>query len=402
MNLGFASKLAAVVLGSTFSAMALAQAPQGQPAHASDRVFQPGTRLTYFVGDTQVPGESTSWTPDPNGNWVNKNGDRFRKDENWPMGGYGYYQHTVVAMDATNYGFETREYIVGDVAKRIFTLTTTRGFMARRGDEIAGLWVHPRELAELKNDPMTDQRVYKMQYTIGNQQFNAVRLQYRRDDGNYSQRTYDLDTGLLLAESSMTTGQGPLVTGDDDNLKRGRGTTTLRIVRFEGARRLNLPFRDSNLPEWTRNLQQMAFAGTLEVMWKNSDIRVPGEPVQSVFDVRRQGGMLTGNWTSWRGQQQDILNTVEVKVVNGPFAYGQLWLGPANLQQGQVLDEDPYTGVRAFVETMGQQIVIAESSPWQYRRWAYDANTRMLIWTQSYLDQGVGGQLINMQLKSTR
>jgi hypothetical protein len=391
--------LSTLLLAAVSTTHAQVPAPAAQ---ASDRVFQPGVRLTYYVGDVILPGEGYTWTPDPEGNWVNRNGDRFRRDENWSSGGYGYNQHTVVAMDDTNYGIETREYVVADPEKKIFTHVNTRGFTARRGQEIGGLWVDPRELAAKQNEADGNTRVFRMQYRIANRDYHAIRIQFRLDTGNYSQRTYDLDTGILLAESTMTTGRPTLTGRDPDALRTGRGTSVLHIIRFEGARQLKLTFQDPRLPEWTRNIRHMAFEGMLQYAWKDMNAQAPPTPVFSNFEFQREGAMLTGKGTFQQGPHPDLLNTAERSIIAGPYSYGQLWLGPANLQQGQVLDEDPYTGVKAFVEAVGPQIVIAESSPWQHRRWGYDANTRMLIWAQNYLDQGVGGQLVNVQLRSTR
>jgi hypothetical protein len=198
-------------------------------------------------------------------------------------------------------------------------------------------------------------------------------------------------------------GKPPLVSGSGGNLQPGQGTTTITSVIFRGARQLRLPFADQRLPGWAERVRTMEFAGTVKHEWFLAQAMPQTTPILSTFELQPVGQLLKARQTARQGVDPDpILNTAVFDRAYGPIGIGQLWLPPAQLQQGQVLDEDPYTSVRCFVEQVAARIIITEASPWQSWRHVYDAESRMLVAAQQILEQGAGRMTVDVALKQAR
>lgn len=343
----------------------------------------PGTRLVWVGGAASIPGEREQIEPDVNGEWVNKEtGERYSGFETPGAAGAGFIVIDVLAADA------------GGIVLWVSTLLTHADFggtstfidangLVGDGRNIADYWISPAELGGLADRDDASLRVLRMPYQIDGQYYRAIRIQSEGGAG-WSQNTYDLDSGICIATGSTTQGGPVLTLGLNNTITPGIGSTQLTFTRFAGARETSLPGAAEVFPNGMRNIRTLNYSGTkVATMPGGGDFSVP---VQVRYDVTSNPGPYLTARLSVAGTIGPQERVIAAGVI------GSLWMNPrtlGNYSPGEVLDDDPITGVRAVsLGRDGNRAVVALQTGLAQHSFTYDLESGLL--TRADLRQQIG------------
>lgn len=315
-----------------------------------------GMRISFYSASASVRGSRHYYTQDPNGNWVDpQTGQKYSQGEVASASGHGFTQLTVVYVDQSVAVVDTRSYGITDVNGSVVLLSST-GFV---GVPAAGsdFWLHPQALAKAVGLRAQGLVVLRMPYTISGRQFRAVRFE-SRGETSYASWVFDEDTGILLRSGTSTQGtpiRGPVAPGE------GRaGNTLLTQNTVLDAHAINVPWMFGAAAVGVVQSRLLRFEGKYTV-------HVPGSPPLSLPLVATYERQFTGsNWARYVFRVYSQAGNSEAVRVFGPAQIGGLWISPAvvgQLRPGQVLDNDPITGVVATVSQVtrtprGVEVVI--------------------------------------------
>ena len=355
--------------------------------------LRPGMRVTFFsaAATTQNQAGQSTLRPDPNGELVNpRTGERFSMSQvSQGTGGAGFTQLNVVAADPEEVVLDVRSYLITSGLQGPPTLSAYGAVIAQPA--ATDWWINPAVLQRLANTNRDGLFIGRMPYELGGWQYQGVFIQVS-NQGGFTSYVYDEASGVLLSQS---TSQG--VSAEDllftpDNFGGGsyrRGATSgsqMTITRFVGARQLDLPWSGGPPPTWVTGVRGFHYEGT-----QNTARPLTGNiplPVAVDIAVTRRGS----NWIEYQQRNYSGTNvpdsTPPVLRVAGPDQIGGLWIAPGalvRLHPGQVIDEDPITGVRTFVDQVGRDgagrdvVVISERSELNLLTYTYDRSSGVML-----------------------
>lgn len=316
--------------------------------HAPPIWSKEGTRLTYYTASAVIPDGRDVYFRDEEGDWVDAQGNRYRKEEGQPASGHGLMQVNVVSAGAPT---------VLDI--HLFSYMDLQGHLTSYGHRISvvdapvcagDFWLPPAFLASLSEGAWGKVRIVRLQYPLRGEIFNAIRFHYEEGRAVF---VYDLDSGLLLYYGAS--GFGPL--SETFTHELGQATSSyLHHVELIHTRSLTWPWQRSSPPDWIQQVNYFHYSGALTTV-------VPGSPPIPI-------GLNLELHITERGQdwiRQKSLATIdsppgmppsitEALTVSGLAQVGGLWLPTSIMDQlipGEVLDEDPVTGVVSHISFKG-------------------------------------------------
>jgi hypothetical protein len=356
-----------------------------------------GMRLSYYSAAASVRGARHYYTQDPNGNWVDpQTGQKYSQGEVASASGHGFTQLTVVYVDQSVAVVDSRSYGLTNLNGPLVLLSST-GFVGVPG---AGgdFWLHPQALAKAVGLRGQGLAVLRMPYTIEGRQFRAIRFE-SRGETSYASWVFDEDTGILLRSGTSTQGapmQGPVAQGDS----RG-GNTLLTQNTVRDAHAINVPWMFGAAPAWVAQSRLLRFDGKYTM-------RVPGNPRVSIpFAATFERQFSASSWARYVFRVYSQAENTEVVRVYGSAQIGGLWISPdavGQLRAGQVLDNDPITGVVATVSQVTRTsqgvevVVITEEGSGLRLDYAYDRRDGgMLYYSQIDKVLNTQGELFLVQ-----
>lgn len=366
--------LVLVTGGATYT---LARQAQAGPAPQAAASLAPGTRIVYRQGTASHPG--TNAGPDARG-----------------VGGDGYVEVNIIFHDGQTCAASISTYMLGALDR---SLTSTGGSSVVAQDTCSMYWASPAMLRQLQSAPETGTRVVREPFTVGGQTYDAVIMVTERQDYR-SSMAYDQASGLLLMATERT--------GDLNYAMGGAPTpSTSGSTELLGVRQVQLPWSLAEpLPDAIRNLQGLRYQGTIV----NS---MPGiaiidtsytTTVENQLSVQQRGATFLHLRVDSTITQPQALGggratSQSDAVLSNAGAYFLPPSALARLQVGQVLDQDPITGIRLSVERVDANAVslVAQSANMTVRN-SYDPRSGLLLLAELQQFDGVSNTVIRMEL----
>jgi hypothetical protein len=368
---------------------------------------QPGMRLTWYGAAASVAQSSYTYVEDAGGEWEDPTtGKRYRRTdphdpdnpEDMPTAaGEAYTQTDVIAVEGDDVVLSNTLYGI-DLIARQYTLQPLGGGRVP-GAAVDGGWVNPDLMQTLLTTGYQGLMILRGPYLLNGQQFDGVAF-VARSEGSYASSTFDAASGVLLSMNASVEGGGAPVHGPLDD---PQGNVQLSLSRFVSARQRTIPGMDAAAPAWVATTPELVYDGTYTAT-------NPLDPTSGpwVWPMRQtvtfgDGGRTWSTFSSHTvidldGMQQPS----DGSGVTGPT--GLYWYDPATLasmSQGDVIDEDPVTGARTTVESVGgggsgAVVTITTAMDGITLRLGYDVGTGVLV--SLALTQSVTGATVALQL----
>lgn len=303
----------------------------------------PGTKLSYkTAGATILSDGGTRLVEDPNGPLTDPaTGTRYR--EEWtagtPQGGTGFegiLEITVTAISGTDVIVSRGGYVRDQLSGGWLAGPSSAARVA--GAQVDGAWWHPDQLATVTDAAAQGYRVLRGQVALGGRTIDAVTL-VREMPGDYAAFWYDATTGQLVQSAIRSTGQNG---------------TTMSTSELLGVRQLGIPGIGASAPDAIVRATGLMYSGAATIV-NPMDPSQPGmsTPVQGEVTFTERGDTWTLQQTSAVAQSIGQ-PTVTMSATGG---VGPYWWSPtalAGMTVGQVLDQDPWTGLTTTVSEVGQ------------------------------------------------
>ncbi len=336
-----------------------------------------GSRITFQMDSASIAGQGSVWTPDPNGQWVNGNGQRFdRSPKEMSGSAKSLQQYDVIALDDKRAVLLKTEFLVNPTPylSNVSYMTGPAGFA---GD----LWADPDSLQKLPNLSHDDQKIARGPWKVGNRTTDAVELSHSWPNMR-DLFVYDLKTGLLLQHNIAATGHAT-PTAPDENTSTGN--SLLVSIAITGFRQISIPWAGSPDPEWTKTLHSLTYNGTSIMSTRADNQGAIPHQFTAKFAVLKRGA----GWTSFNrtvdagngsaGPPEPIVTTQNELT--------PLWIAPeslAKLQPGQTIDSDPLSGLITRVgQTQngpkGPMIDIVQGNSVMEIHVGYDLKTGLMV-----------------------
>ena len=365
--------------------------------------IHPGVRITWYLGSATLNGVRSQLVQDDKGNWVDSQGRRFADAENPNTAGAGYLQLTVLAADAQGIAGDARNFLMLDPQRGQLTSSYYTA-MVGDAEQLGDYWVHPRKLAAMQETNTPTYRVMRMRYPLDGREFNAIAIETRGAQG-YFRNTYDLDTGLLIAGSSSTTGSVVPTVDPSGRVSPGAGATTITSTRLVNLRDLELPWAGSDAAPGFRGGETLNYGGTYSTV-------IPGVPEMpwgyglQVQVQSAQRGFLACKSRTRTDTGYGEPMTTEGERVFGTAMLGGVFVPPDALQAlrpNQVVDEDPVTHFRTtFAGVQGGRAMFVEQGPMETNQYVYDTQNGILTDVSVQQSNGVGTTVIRIGMQGRR
>ena len=362
--------------------------------------LRPGMRLTYYSAFARIQQDRERWIKDETCNPNNPNGaidpdncvlgdDRqwYRRHPEGAPGsitgeaasGHGFTEVNVLALDQTVAVLDARSLNLSDATGPPITLANwgSLELPAAGGD----WWLNPQVLrgaAGLSAGPLT---VMPIPYAITGRRYNA--LWFTLNSAGRHVHVYDLDTGVLLHTSTEDKAEPTVIR---PGASQG-AATLLSQNTLLGTRTPAFPWARYPAPDWVRQVAVLRYeGGTTSEMAGTGMI-----PASAIFERQAVGAtwalyLVTIPQTDPTGGPT---SPTQISRAFGSAQFGGLWIHPqglAQLQQGQVLDDDPITKFRVLVRFVGRTpqgadvVVIAEDGAGQLTETVYDRASGGLLY----------------------
>lgn len=391
------------VLGGVVAAFAcvgvVASPPAAGAGPALPAWLAPGARASWYQGSATIPSVGTLLEQDDQGNWVDKNGKKYREVDNPSTAGAGYRQMTVLAAGEAAVAVEFRSFLLMDPQGGRMMSNGTEGLVGT-ARSLADYWISPTDLAakqEVREGGLT---IRRLKYPLRGRTFDAIVFE-TRSGSSYQRTTYDLATGLLLVASTSSTGRGGFTPNPNGTSSFSAGSTTITSTVLADLRALKLPWGADPTPATVTRGLRLDFRGTFSIV-------VPGAPViPQALATALVFGAPEATWAPFRfhsaltpiagGRPQE--NTVNR--VAGAATTMPAWIGPATfakLRPGTVVDDDPVTKFRTtFAGVQGGIATVVEEGPYDRYQGHYDVATGLLVGATSAQQNGVGQTQIQVR-----
>jgi len=341
---------------------------------------RPGTRVTLHGSAASIVNATSTYVEDPAGPWVDPaTGTHYRRvdqtgDVTSGGAGDGISQLDVLAVDGTDVIVSQSLYAI-DRTNGVFIPSGVTGGRLP-GATAMGAWVTPQLLANLAPADMGGLLVLRGDFPLDGTSYHAISF-VTPTPGAYSSDTYDTQTGVLLAEDT----QSPSAPG---------GSTVgeyLTQTHFVSTRQRSLPGMGAANPAWVAGNQGLSYSGSEEV----SNPLAPGTGTLTIpMRVSVKFGTTGPDWATYtQDVELDYQGMApqhsQTSAATGPN--GLYWWDPptlAGLRTGQVLDEDPVTGERITVGSVGNgpagpALTITSHMPGIDTGATYDLGTGVLL-----------------------
>ncbi|MGA2441060.1 MAG: hypothetical protein ABSH08_08880 [Tepidisphaeraceae bacterium] len=366
---GILSAIFAIAATASFPRGAAAQNPASpaSPSRATPSQTNPialpwiheGLRITSTWEVWLMPGSQWQFTQDPDGNWVDQNGNRFSRDRR-PEGtsASGLSVSVISCIDGdhallSNQGFAFRPAagyaapvpLAGYAAQSVSTIDE---------DE---RWKPPAKLAAMQSDPANGLLVRRIQWRNANAAYDAVRLDWQGNDV-YKCQIYDLHTGGLLHFATVSHGgpppQSALGAGNPED-------TTLTQGDFVEARDISVPWAHEPMPDSITSIRSLHYQGVQRMIGAPS-----GTPLRIDIDMGKHGagwykvGIASAIQTPGLAPPPSHSETEF-----GRYSFVGLWIPPSALdgmKQGDVFDTDKPTQMKTYVLRSDEDSVVIEAA----------------------------------------
>lgn len=366
---------------------------------------QPGTRLTWYGAAASVAQSYYTYVEDPEGTWEDPTtGKRYRRTdesgEDMPTAaGEAYTQTDVLAVEGTDVVLVNNLYSI-DLLARQFVLTPLGGARVP-GTVVDGAWVNPEALQAVLATGYQGLQILRGDYVLGGNTFPAISF-VSNATGAYQSSTFDMESGVLLATNTSTEGAGSPVRGPLDD---PQGNVQLSYTRLADVRQRSVPGLSAPVPWWVATTPQLVYTGSYTATNPMDPQAGPWVyPMETTVSFG-EGGQTWATFSSRTvidlgGSQRPT----DAAGVTGPT--GLYWYDPstlATMNPGDLIDEDPVTGARITVESVGPGATATVVSIFTEMngvtvRLGYDAGTGVLVGLELY--QAVTGGTVSLQLAS--
>ena len=349
-------------------------------AHAPAPAWvKPGLRLTYYTGVASVRGNGLDWKLDKDGRFVDPQGNHWSGDEKQSIGGHGYIQYDIVALDSGQVALQQSSYLLN--LQEPLSLLSRQGLLGPPGTG-GDLWVAPTLLKRLPDGMHAGFQIYRAPYRIGNTTRGSVWIHQDSRSGSF-QYIYDSATGVLLHYSSAGKPQNGPVLGPNES------ENTSNVLLFQSTlaeqRMLKLPWMGDDIADWTAHLSTLRYQGVSAT----GSPGVGSPPIrQSVSEIITPQSH-SRRWAFFTTTFQSGGLSHQVPLVGGSAQIGALWIAPqtlSHLQPGQEIDRDPITRAvtRVGRSSQAEGTVISEVGATYQLDFHYDLATGHLIgWDQT-------------------
>lgn len=377
-------------------------APDQEDAGGLPDFLRPGARITYQAGSSVVQGVNVKVVPDENGNLVDpQTGKHYRTDDMKNSGGVGYLQINILSADPRFVAADARNYLITDLQNNLSTFTSSDALVGD-GNELGMYWINPDRLADMDQQVERGTRINRVKYKLNGRTYNAISI-LNASDNTYTSRIYDLSNGLLLAESSSSTGGDIPTLSKNNTITPGKGGTYISHSRLVSVRQVDIPWADERPPQWVSRGRQIDYQGSYTAVIPGGS-PLPGFGVTVSFSIDQvsHGCALTRSLTrtetgSGLPPQESTANRCF-----GSAMMSGLWVPPRAMRQlepNQVIDEDPVTNFRiTFAGMQGQSAVFIEQGPLEFTQSAYDAQSGLLQAVRTSRRQPTGEIQVQLQL----
>jgi hypothetical protein len=361
--------------------------------------MRPGARVTYFQGSASIQTSGQILVLDDKGNWVNIQGQKFAEKDNPGAGGGGFFQLTILAADPQAVAAETRTFVLSDPQAGRVTLAAA-GALVGTSAALSDYWLSPAALAakpDTKNGGLT---VRRMPYPLRGHVYNAIVIEMRSGI-SYERKTYDLETGLLLASSTSSVGTGGYAPNPNGTSTLVAGATTITSTMLADLRQLRLPWLSDPRPESIARGTRINYDGTYtttipgspEVSQSLSTNFVFGEPRALWAPARFSSSLMP----LFGGRPQESVADRAM----GAATTLPMWIQPqtiSRLAPGTVVDDDPVTHFRTtYLGVFGGLAVVVEEGPYNRSRVSFDMRTGMLAAEEDTQQIGIARTQVRVQ-----
>lgn len=385
--------------------------------------IKPGMRITFYAASATTDAAGETLVPDDNAMehekqkaqkkadetgetqyytyWKDDRGQQYSVSSGAGMSGQGYVELNVAAIDASTAALETRLYGI-DVGTGTVRAPSPMGQVAAShtgGD----YWIHPALLRQMIGASTKGVSAQQTTCELHGKTYQALRIRVRTDSG-FTQRIYDLASGVLLRMSSASSRGGNAWVPDAGGTSHlGGGGTTLTEAWLVGTRQLKLPWIGMPPPDWVRQTHALRYAGTQGAF-------VPGSgPLGMPIDVRLSFRRTGSGWLEFTESDQVTApyglppQQSQANRVVGTNQIGSLWIPPAalrGLKAGQQLDSDSVTHVRVTVEgSDGARVRVLEAGMEYRTEYVYDAKNGMLVGASQQQQVGPSTAQLTVELR---
>lgn len=344
--------------------------------------LHPGLMISSTWAAWYYPGHATDFKQDEHGRWIGSDGQQLTATNRPGTSASGITQSVVSAMGDklavicnSSYA-DVRLLGVRDPELQDFPRTYAIGM------EENDMWMAPAKLAQMHSDGALRRVVFPVQWKVGDQIVDAIRIEYVKDDG-YLDHVYDRRSGLCLHAGSSSTGAAPelkYVAPGESNA----GDTLLSDFEFISIRDTHAPWANEPMPPITGQFKSLHYTGQMQL--PRMGFSVP-KPTPLTLDITRKD--IGKDWVSLDStaavvpQGQIRLPPTKQIFICGQDQYATFFAGTnalAKLQTGQALDTDPLTKVQTTVaDANGNSVTIRSASAGTDIQRTYDRQIGKLI-----------------------
>jgi hypothetical protein len=364
--------------------------------------LRPGHRLLIYGSAASIPAVRTQLVPDANGNWVHsQTGQTFSPQDAVGAGGAGVSVIDVGHVDEQVVVASQRSFVL-DANTGALQFTGSGAGYAAHAAALADYWIHPSVLRSLPETYTNGAVIGRQQVNVGGRTFDGIRLSFGSATGQ-SSSLYDLDTGLLLTQSTLAEGAAvPTVNPDGTTSTTGAGSTLMTYSQIIDLRLLDLPWSGSAAPPAVDGFRPVRLQGGLT-------LSVP-DAGQSTFAasavISPRAG--TSHWLRYAtASVTESAPGLPPTESRGEGASGSstllgLWIPPdaiGQLRAGQVLDSDPILKVETRVDRVeAAGIVITETGPTHSYSVRYDTRTGLFNGIELIQQNGLGRSVLALEV----
>jgi hypothetical protein len=315
------------------------------------------------------------------------------QEDRWGHGtsGSGYTQVTITCIDGGKAiisvaGYSAPSPLSNNACTLLGGATTAAVDATAAGD----YWIDPAKLAAMKSDTGQNLAVTSLAYPAGDHTTPAIEVQIK-GPAQFADHVYDAKTGVCL---HFETTSGGVITGWNSSMTDNKGD-------FVSMRDMNIPWSHEAMPDWTGTVKALHYRGS--IVMQGSLPTPPNTLTVDLTTTGRGNGWMAMNFvstTQYMGAPSPP--PAQAAMYYGRSQFAGLWAGPAalaGLQQGQVLDVDPVTGMKTSVTNMDNNSVEIDSGNAGGELDSnYDRNTGMLL-SSSYFN-GISRQRWTVQYQS--
>jgi hypothetical protein len=345
-----------------------AQPQQAQPQQAAGGFLPAGTRLTYKHAVASNPGAAAG--PEAMG-----------------VAGQGYIEVDIFYSDAQVCVAKVNMYSAG---LTVDSLTRTASdSVVGEGGLCSTYWAPPAVLAAYQAPAGGIQTVQRGPFELGGRSYDGLYIANQYENMRLT-RVYDLATGILLSEVEAS--------GQRNALGEQMGAASSGVQELINVRQVELPWSlSAPLPANVQNLQSLTYRGDVTTsvpgiyMWDSSMV--------STFDFKVD---IQQRGVNWLLGQSTMTSTIPGSNIPLPATQSQVLITAATgyylpvealaaLQPGQVIDADPVTGIRTYVQSIDQNGVVIAGEGRGFKSAAtYDLRTGFVVY--SVIEQQTDGQ----------